>query len=134
MAGDARYSVGIDLGTTNSAVASADLTGEADGAVEVVSIPQLVEAGEVADRSLLPSFLYVAGEFDFPADSLQLPWRDAGAAQGGVGGLGGKGARRSGWAASWRESAAPRPRRVSSRRPNRGCRPPARAARRRSCR
>jgi hypothetical protein len=87
MAGDARYSVGIDLGTTNSAVASADLAGEADSAIEVVSIPQLVEAGEVADRSLLPSFLYVAGEFDFPADSLQLPWRDAAAAQWVVGEL-----------------------------------------------
>ena len=33
-----------------------------------------MNAGEVSEGSLLPSFLYVAGEFDFPADSLRLPW------------------------------------------------------------
>ena len=74
MAGEARYSVGIDLGTTNSAMACADLTGEDATAIEVLAIPQLVNAGELSEGSLLPSFLYVAGEFDFPADSLRLPW------------------------------------------------------------
>src|SRR5262245_45141937 len=74
MAGEARYSVGIDLGTTNSAMACADLTGADATAIEVLAIPQLVNAGEVSEGSLLPSFLYVAGEFDFPADSLRLPW------------------------------------------------------------
>jgi hypothetical protein len=74
MAGEARYSVGIDLGTTNSAMACADLTGEDATAIEVLAIPQLVNAGEVSEGSLLPSFLYVAGEFDFPPDSLRLPW------------------------------------------------------------
>jgi len=80
MADEAQYSVGIDLGTTNSAIASADLRGEEAAAIDVLSIPQLVDPGEVADRSLLPSFLYVAGEFDFPAGSLDLPWQDAAAA------------------------------------------------------
>ena len=74
MAGEARYSVGIDLGTTNSAMARADLTGEDATAIELLAIPQLVNAGEVSEGSLLPSFLYIAGEFDFPADSLRLPW------------------------------------------------------------
>src|SRR4029453_19257506 len=74
MAGEARYSVGIDLGTTNSAMACADLTGEEDTAIEVLGIPQLANAGEVSEGSLLPSFLYGAREFDFPADSLRLPW------------------------------------------------------------
>ena len=37
-------------------------------------IPQLVNPGEVAARTLLPSFLYVPGELDFPAGSLALPW------------------------------------------------------------
>jgi len=71
----ARFSIGIDLGTTNCALACADLA-QADSAapIEVVEIPQLVEPGEVAPRTLLPSFLYVVGEFDFPAGSLQLPW------------------------------------------------------------
>jgi Hsp70 protein len=81
MAGEARYSVGIDLGTTNCAVAYVDLTDDETaagetGAIRDLAIPQLVNPGEVAERSLLPSFLYVAGEFDFPADSLRLPWKD----------------------------------------------------------
>ena len=29
---------------------------------------------EVAERTLLPSFLYIPGEFDFPKGSLALPW------------------------------------------------------------
>jgi Hsp70 protein len=74
MASQARYSVGIDLGTTNSAMACADLTGDDATSIEVLTIPQLVNAGEVSAHSLLPSFLYVAGEFDFPQDSLRLPW------------------------------------------------------------
>jgi hypothetical protein len=81
MAGEARYSVGIDLGTTNCAVAYVDLTSDETasgetGAIRDLAIPQLVNPGEVAERSLLPSFLYVAGEFDFPAESLRLPWKD----------------------------------------------------------
>src|SRR5262245_38297266 len=87
MATEARYSVGIDLGTTNSAMACAELTNEDATAIEVLPIPQLVNAGEIADRSLLPSFLYVAGEFDFPADSLHLPWPDEAAARWVVGEL-----------------------------------------------
>ena len=76
MGGTARYSVGIDLGTTNSALACADLTADDATGIELVAIPQLVNPGEIASRSLLPSFLYVSGEFDFPADSLRLPWPD----------------------------------------------------------
>jgi hypothetical protein len=87
MAGEARYSVGIDLGTTNSAMACADLMGEDATAIEILAIPQLVNAGEVSEGSLLPSFLYVAGEFDFPADSLRLPWPDDAARQWVVGEL-----------------------------------------------
>src|SRR5580704_17160489 len=87
MAGDARYSVGIDLGTTNSAMACADLTADDATAIEVLAIPQLVNAGEVSEGVLLPSFLYVASEFDFAADSLRLPWPDNGGPQWVVGEL-----------------------------------------------
>ena len=80
MATKARYSVGIDLGTTNSAMAYADLTDDDATSIDVLAIPQLVNVGEVSEHSLLPSFLYVAGEFDFPADSLRLPWAVADAA------------------------------------------------------
>jgi hypothetical protein len=77
MADEARYSVGIDLGTTNCAIACSDLrTGEDAPPIRVVEVPQLVNPGEVAARTLLPSFLYVAGELDFAAGSLALPWPD----------------------------------------------------------
>jgi hypothetical protein len=72
---DARFSVGIDLGTTNSALAYADLSSE-DAPIELLTIPQLVEAGEAAGLTLLPSFLYVVGDLDFPPGSLRLPWSD----------------------------------------------------------
>jgi len=73
----ARYSVGIDLGTKNCALARASLNGEAAaGSIDVLPIAQLVEPGEVADRTLLPSFAYIVGDFDFPAGSLRLPWGD----------------------------------------------------------
>ena len=70
---DARYIVGIDLGTTNSALAHCESAVE-DGPIAVQEVPQLVNPNEVGDRNLLPSFLYIPGEVDFPKGSLALPW------------------------------------------------------------
>jgi hypothetical protein len=70
----AKYIVGIDLGTTNSALARCDAVAEEEGGIEVRSIPQLVNPNEVAERTLLPSFIYIPGEFDFPKGSVALPW------------------------------------------------------------
>ena len=71
----AKYIVGIDLGTTNSALARCDASSaEEESRIEVRSIPQLVNPNEMAERTLLPSFLYIPGEFDFPKGSLALPW------------------------------------------------------------
>src|SRR5215831_7066050 len=57
--------VGIDLGTTNSALAYVDPT-EAERTefppIHLLAIPQLVEEGRVESRSLLPSFLYLGEE------------------------------------------------------------------------
>ena len=47
---------------------------EDDGAVAVAGIPQLVNANEVAAEPLLPSFLYMPGESEFPAGATALPW------------------------------------------------------------
>ncbi len=76
----ARYVVGIDLGTTNSALAYADTKGAApDGAPTIRAFPlaQVVNVGEVADRPVLPSFLYRPAPKEFPAGSLDLPWKSA---------------------------------------------------------
>ena len=49
----AKYIVGIDLGTTNSALARCDATAsEEKSQIEVRSIPQLVNPNEVAERTL----------------------------------------------------------------------------------
>ena len=70
-----RFIVGIDLGTTNSALAWVDASEpEEQARVRLQQIPQLVSPGEIAHRSLLPSFLYVPGELDFAAGSTALPW------------------------------------------------------------
>src|SRR5438445_6629710 len=71
-----RYVIGIDLGTTNSALAYVD-TGVEQGeeaAVVHVPVPQLLQPGAVEDRPLLPSFLYLPGPNELPAGSLRLPW------------------------------------------------------------
>ena len=67
-----RYCVGIDLGTTNCAVAFADTAH--DNRVGVFAVPQLVAEASVAPQPALPSFLYLAGEHDLPAGALALPW------------------------------------------------------------
>ena len=69
-----RFVVGIDLGTTNSGAAYVD-TGSADDAHSLdLSIPQVVGPGVVAERPLLPSYLYLPGPGEVPAGSLKLPW------------------------------------------------------------
>jgi hypothetical protein len=70
----ARLSVGIDLGTTHTAVAHRPLGPE--GAVEVLGIPQLVRPGEVRAQPLLPSFLYLPHPAELPAGATALPWTD----------------------------------------------------------
>jgi hypothetical protein len=70
-----RFVVGIDLGTTNSALAWVDAsTADERVRIQVQDVLQLVNVGEAGRLSLLPSFLYVPGELDFPLGSTALPW------------------------------------------------------------
>ena len=71
-----RYVVGIDLGTTNSALAYVDTGAGTDEALAPTPFPppQVVQPGSVESRSLLPSFLYLPGPNELPAGSLKLPW------------------------------------------------------------
>jgi hypothetical protein len=72
----ARYSIGIDLGTTNSAVSFFDLERQDPRGAEqtMLVIPQVTALGTVEPRPLLPSFLYLPNRDEFPAQSLALPW------------------------------------------------------------
>ncbi|MBE2258738.1 MAG: hsp70 family protein [Rhodobacteraceae bacterium] len=65
------YLVGIDLGTSNTVVAYA-----APGSrqVELFEIEQLVGAGEVAARPLLPSVRFHPAPGEISPGDLQLPW------------------------------------------------------------
>ncbi len=71
-----QYVIGIDLGTTNSALAYARASGDPRDTppVYIFTIPQLVNPGELREEPLLPSFLYIPGAADFPAGSTELPW------------------------------------------------------------
>jgi molecular chaperone DnaK (HSP70) len=68
-----RYVVGIDLGTTNSAMAYVDTASE-PWQVRTFAVPQLVAAGVVESRETLPSFHYQPAEAEFAPGSLRLPW------------------------------------------------------------
>lgn len=75
-----RYIVGIDLGTTNCAVAYVDTLEEQDHApgIRILPIPQIVEPGQVEEKELLPSFSYQTAPNEFPEASLDLPWQEEG--------------------------------------------------------
>lgn len=72
----ARYSIGIDLGTTNSAVSwfSFDAARSRGSEQTMLPIPQVTAIGTVEEKSLLPSFIYLANAQEFPAGALALPW------------------------------------------------------------
>lgn len=72
-----RYVVGLDLGTTNCALAHAPQGADGDppGPISVLAIPQVTAVGEAAERSLLPSFLYLPAAGEFAAGALDLPWK-----------------------------------------------------------
>lgn len=59
-----RYVVGIDLGTTHSAIAYADAKKGDRAKVTSLRVPQYVAAGEVGHEPLLPSVRYHPGEHE----------------------------------------------------------------------
>src|SRR5262245_37425643 len=64
----AHFSIGIDLGTTSSALAYVPLTG--DARAEALSIPQWETVDSLLTSSTLPSFLYL------PEDAIAARLRD----------------------------------------------------------
>ncbi|MBI3949448.1 MAG: Hsp70 family protein [Acidobacteria bacterium] len=82
-----RYLIGIDLGTTNSAVADIDRQEITQGdtpAIRVFQVPQLIAEGELGALPTLPSFLYFVSEHEQAAGGLRLPWDAAPASVVGV--------------------------------------------------
>ncbi len=75
-ASPARYTIGIDLGTTHCALSWVD-TQASDGekvSQGVLQVPQLTAPGSTEDKPLLPSFLYLPHASELAAGDLNLPW------------------------------------------------------------
>ena len=68
-----KHFVGIDLGTTNCALAFVP-AGSATGESQPLGLVQLVQPDQAASRPLLPSFGYLPGEGEFPEGAGKLPW------------------------------------------------------------
>lgn len=72
----ARFAIGIDLGTTHCALAyveSAKCEGE-EVEHQQMPIPQLTAPGSVEELPVLPSFLYLPHPDEFRPGDLSLPW------------------------------------------------------------
>ena len=70
LSGEPERVVGIDLGTTNSALAWSD----PHRAIQLFEIPQLIAPNETARQASLPSFLYFPTESDRQTGAMRLPW------------------------------------------------------------
>jgi molecular chaperone DnaK (HSP70) len=69
----ARFSLGIDLGTSNSAVAADNFESDQTSLVEIT---QILRPNQVGEKTTLPSALYIPHPDEFSADALKLPWSD----------------------------------------------------------
>ena len=68
-------SFGIDLGTTNCALAFASVNEEEETTeFGTFDIPQLVESGQIDSCATLPSFIYLPASHELSAMDLALPW------------------------------------------------------------
>ena len=76
-ASETRYIIGIDLGTTNSALSFVRPEGmeQERPPIELFRVPQLMDAGMVSTDHVLPSFLYLSGGHELPKGATSLPWR-----------------------------------------------------------
>ena len=69
-----RFSLGIDLGTTNSAIAASEV--ESDQ-TEIIELTQILGPNRIGENPTLPSALYIPHSDEFPEGAFPLPWRTA---------------------------------------------------------
>ena len=65
------FSLGIDLGTTNSAIAIEEFE---TGRAEIVEITQILAVNQIGERQTLPSALYIPHPDEFKENQVRLPW------------------------------------------------------------
>ncbi len=85
---DPRYAIGIDLGTTHSALSYVDLQASDGEKTQqgVLQIPQLTAPGTIEELPLLPSFLYLPHADELAPGENNLPWQQSAEEQTGVAG------------------------------------------------
>ncbi|HET6238802.1 MAG TPA: Hsp70 family protein [Acetobacteraceae bacterium] len=71
----ARFSLGIDLGTSNCAMALTDLDTDR---TEIVPVAQILAANQLGEKPSLASALYLPHPEEFLPGSFPLPWPDSG--------------------------------------------------------
>lgn len=67
---DFRFIIGIDLGTTQTALSYYD-TKHPEAGIQVFKIPQLVSHNQIEEKEVLPSVVYIN---DDPSENPALPW------------------------------------------------------------
>src|SRR6185437_11258384 len=70
----ARFSLAIDLGTSNSAIAIGDLE---SGQTRIIKIAQTLAPNQIGELPSLPSAIYIPHAEEFPQGSFPLPWSEA---------------------------------------------------------
>ncbi|MTV39614.1 Hsp70 family protein [Duganella radicis] len=85
---DPRYAIGIDLGTTHSALSYVNLQASDGEKTQhgVLAIPQLTAPGTVEELPLLPSFLYLPHAEELAPGENNLPWQQSAEELTGVAG------------------------------------------------
>jgi molecular chaperone DnaK (HSP70) len=70
-----KFSLGIDLGTSNSAIAVVDFE---TGAISLVEITQILAPNRIGEMPTLASALYIPNPQEFPAEVIEVPWKSDG--------------------------------------------------------
>ena len=70
-----KFSIGIDLGTTHSVLSYIEppITELDEPTQDILAIPQLTAAGEIENKTQLPSFIYQAHSAELAKGNFLLP-------------------------------------------------------------
>ncbi|MGC8720043.1 MAG: Hsp70 family protein, partial [Thermodesulforhabdaceae bacterium] len=71
---EAKYVVGIDLGTTHCVVGYAPITKDQRPEIRIFNILQVTAPNEMRALPVLPSFIFLPGPHDLPPESIRMPW------------------------------------------------------------
>ena len=66
-----RFSLGIDLGTSNSAIALSEVDNDQ---TNIIDVTQVLGPNQIGEKPTLPSALYIPHPDEFPEGAFPLPW------------------------------------------------------------